>query len=98
SFFILSFALFACNKMKPTADVITETYPEEQAKVKSTLTHIFDLAQAKQMDSVESYHLYGPKFTKFDDGEPDRMDAESSKQGERNLFMSVTESHYNLEN
>ena len=99
--FILAVTFVACNEMEPKAtkvNVITEMYPAEQEKVKMTLTHILDLAKAKQLDSVESYHLYGPKFTKFDDGGlPNRQDAESAKKGERELFSAVSEFNYTLE-
>lgn len=99
--FILAVVLFSCNEREPNvtkANAITELYPEEQEKIKMTLIHIFDLAKAKELDSLEGYHLYGPKFTKFDEGGlPNLQDAETAKKGERELFSAVSEFNYNLE-
>jgi len=98
---LLAVTFFSCNEMESKAtklDVISEAYPAEQEKIKMTLTHIFDLAKAKELDSLESYHLYGTKFTKFDDGGlPARQDAETAKKTERELFSAVSEFSYNLE-
>src|SRR4051812_24399574 len=88
----------SCRKDAPKTDLLTETYPNEQENIKNIVTHIFDLARAKQMDSVEAYHLYGPKFSKFDDGEyAGRMNAEDAKQAERNLFTAVSSFDYDLD-
>jgi len=96
--FVLAFVILSCGKTESKTDVNSEMYPAEQEKIKNILTHIFDLAKTKQLDSLESYHLYGPKFTKFDDGEqPNRMDAESSKKGERDLFTAVSSFSYTLD-
>lgn len=64
--------------------VIEGTYPEEQAKVEERLQEIMSAAQNKDIDRLESYHLFGPKFTKFDDFEPlERQDAETTRRLER---------------
>jgi ketosteroid isomerase-like protein len=97
SLFVLFIILVSCQKREAKMNE-NSLYPEEQEKVKQTLIHIFDLAKAKELDSVESYHLYGPKFTKFDDGEqPDRQDAETAKKAERELFNAVSGFTYTLD-
>lgn len=72
--------------------VIEETYPEEQAKVEKRLREIMSAAQNKDIDRLESYHLFGPKFTKFDDFEPlERQDAETTRRLEREAITGVKE-------
>jgi ketosteroid isomerase-like protein len=72
--------------------VIEETYPEEQAKVERRIQEIMSAARTKDVDRLESYHLFGPKFTKFDDFEPlDRQDAETTRRLEREAITGVKE-------
>jgi ketosteroid isomerase-like protein len=71
-------------------DVITETYPEEQAKVEQRIQDIWSAVQNKEVDRLESYHPFGPKFTKFDDFEPlDRQDAETTRRLEGEAITGV---------
>jgi ketosteroid isomerase-like protein len=71
-------------------DVINEAYPEEQAKVEQRIRDIWTAVQNKDVDRLESYHLFGPKFTKFDDFEPlDRQDAETTRRLEGEAFTGV---------
>ena len=71
-------------------DVITDLFPEAQAAVERRLQEIMDAAQTKDVDRLESYHLYGPKFTKFDDFEPlERQDGETTRQLEREAITGV---------
>src|SRR3990170_3252658 len=79
--------------------VIEGTYPEEQAKVEERLQEIMSAAQNKDIDRLESYHLFGPKFTKFDDFEPlDRQDAETTRRLEREAITGVKEFTPNVTN
>lgn len=72
--------------------VIKETYPEEQAKVEKRIQEIMSAAQNKDVDRLESYHLFGPKFSKFDDFEPlERQDAETTRKLEREAITGVKE-------
>jgi ketosteroid isomerase-like protein len=71
-------------------DVIADPFPEAQVAVERRLQEIMDAAQAQDVDRLESYHLYGPKFTKFDDFEPlDRQDAETTRRLEREAIAGV---------
>jgi ketosteroid isomerase-like protein len=73
-------------------DVLNETYPEEQAKVEQRIRDIMSAMENKALDRLESYHLFGPKFTKFDDFEPlDRQDAETTRRLEREAFAGAKE-------
>jgi ketosteroid isomerase-like protein len=83
------------NKGEPNVmgnDVINETYPEEQAKVEQRIKDIMSALENKALDRLESHHLFGPKFTKFDDFEPlDRQDAETTRRLEREAFAGAKE-------
>jgi ketosteroid isomerase-like protein len=71
-------------------DVITDLFPEAQAAVERRLQEIMDAAQTTDVDRLESYHLYGPKFTKFDDFEPlERQDAEATRRLEHEAITGV---------
>ena len=71
---------------------IEGTYPQEQAKVEERLQEIMSAAQNKDIDRLESYHLFGPMFTKLDDFEPlNRQDAETTRRLEREAITGVKE-------
>ena len=49
-------------------------------------------ARERDVDELESYHWFGPKFTKFDDFEPlDRQDGETTRRLEREAILAVEE-------
>ena len=58
---------------------------EAEAKVRDRLEEIWLTAAAKDFERLESFHLYGPKFTEFKDGRP-RGDAATCAAGERATF------------
>ena len=56
--------------------MLTEPYPEAQARVEQRLQEIMDAVMTKDVDRLDSCHLFGTKFTKFDDVDPPgRQDA-----------------------
>ena len=65
-------------------DIIHALYAEEQTKVAQRIQEIMAAVQEQDLDLLESYHLWGPKFTKYDDWEPlERQDAETTRRVER---------------
>jgi len=59
------------------------TTKEDHLAVEIRLHQILDAAKYGNAEALASYHLYGPKFTKFDDFEPlDRQEAEEARAGE----------------
>jgi ketosteroid isomerase-like protein len=66
----------------PTSKLTAE-YPEEQARVAKRIEEILRAAEKPDFDQLESYHAYGPKFTKFAPEAPNRMDAIAAREGER---------------
>jgi hypothetical protein len=70
--------------------VLAEAYAGERARVEERLTAIMTAARTKAVDELESYHAFGPKFTKFDDFEPlERQDGETTRRLEREAILSV---------
>lgn len=56
--------------------------PGEKARITKRLNEIFDAAQKKDLERLDSYHFYGPKFTKFSASSPGRLDAAAARKGE----------------
>src|SRR3989304_5063267 len=68
-------------------DIIEETFPEEQAEIKKLMDEAIDVSRKKDLNHLELFHLYGPKFSKFDSWEPlTRQDAEAGKKAEQDAF------------
>jgi len=57
-------------------------YPGERAQIERCLQEVLLAAQNKDFNRLDSYHLYGPKFTKFTGSSPDRLDAATGRKGE----------------
>ena len=58
--------------------LVNDTFPEDQAQIRRRLDEIWATARSRDL---ESFHLYGPKFTEFKDGQP-RGDAAANRKGE----------------
>jgi ketosteroid isomerase-like protein len=68
-----------------SGDIAMDTYPDAQAQVKKRLQEIWATASARDFARLESFHLYGPKFTEFKDGAP-RGDAAANKKEEKEVI------------
>ena len=55
------------------------------------MNQIFDAAEKKDFERLESYHLYGAGFTKFSPESPTRMDAATARKGERDGLQAVSD-------
>jgi len=55
------------------------------------LREIFDAAEKKDLNRLDSYHLYGPKFTKFSGATLNRQDAAASRKGEHGGLASIND-------
>lgn len=76
-FFPLALLLLASCATRPDTG-----QPQETARIERRLQEIFDAAEKKDMGRLDSYHLYGPKFTKFAPGTQARQDAATAQQRE----------------
>ena len=63
----------------------------EKQQIERRLNDIFDAAEKKDIARLESYHLYGPKFTKFAPEASGRLDAEAARKGERDGLLAVND-------
>ena len=70
---------------------------EERARIGQRLNQIFDAAQKKDLERLDSYHFYGPKFTKFSASFPGRQDAATARQGEHNGITAANDLKMNAE-
>jgi ketosteroid isomerase-like protein len=66
-------------------DIVNDTFPDAQASIRRRLDEIWSVAARRDFERLESFHLYGPKFTEFKDGKV-RGDARSCAAGERAMF------------
>ena len=63
---------------------------DAQAEAAARLTEIMAAAEAREVDRLEAYHLYGPRYTKFDDWEPlERQDAATARKLEREAISGA---------
>jgi ketosteroid isomerase-like protein len=76
----------------PQKETISLDAPQaaEQTQIQNRLTEIFDAATKKDFARLDSYHLYGPKFTKFATESPNREDAMAAREAEHNGLNAVT--------
>jgi ketosteroid isomerase-like protein len=63
---------------------ISYDYPEEKAAVQEMLDQLRQSLSSLDLDRIEAHHLYGPKFTRVQNGT--RMGAEAGRQVEADLF------------
>ena len=54
----------------------------EQAQIQQRLQDVFAAAESRDFNRLDSYHLYGPKFTKFTSSSTERFDAAAGQKGE----------------
>ena len=69
-------------------NIVTDTFPDAQAQIRRRLDEVWTTARARDFERLESFHLYGPKFTEFKDGKP-RGDAGTCAAGERAVFSML---------
>jgi ketosteroid isomerase-like protein len=63
--------------------------PKEAREIAGRLLEIMDACEKKDFERLESYHLYGPKFTKFSTESAGRLEAEVARKGERDGLSAV---------
>jgi SnoaL-like domain len=74
------------------APILSEPFPSEQIEVERHLEDIMSAARRQAIDELESYHAFGPKFTKFDDFDPlERQDGQTTQRLEREAILGASE-------
>lgn len=71
-----------------TADIVSNTFPDAQTAIRRRLDEIWVTCAKRDFERLESFHLYGPKFTAFKDGKP-RDGAHACAAGERAFFAMI---------
>jgi hypothetical protein len=77
---LASFLVTGCACLR-TADLQAD-YPEKKSEIERRLKEVIVAAESKNFDQLDSYHLYGPKFTKFSGSSSQRLDAAAGRKGE----------------
>jgi ketosteroid isomerase-like protein len=86
----LALAMLAAGCAAPgTANVQTDR-PKEREQIERRLQEVLVAAERKDFDRLESYHLYGPGFTRFSGESPVRQDAAATRKSERDGLASLT--------
>ena len=70
---------------------VTSGDSAQEVQIRQRLDQIIDAAQKKDFPRLDSYHLYGPKFTKFATESPGRLDAEAARKGEHDGLGAATD-------
>jgi ketosteroid isomerase-like protein len=69
---------------------LTADQPGEKARIQSRLNEIIDAAEKKDFERLDSYHFYGPKFTKFGTA-GGRLDAAEARQDEHQGLTKISD-------
>jgi ketosteroid isomerase-like protein len=77
-----------------SSDIVHGTFPDAQAAIATRIQEIMDTVNAQDVETLDSHHLWGPRFSKFDDDPPGRQDAAMTRQIERELVSSATAIHF----
>lgn len=72
----------------PTTNPHAE-YRTERVQIEARLREIFDAAEKQDLPRLDSYHFYGPKFTKFPAAPLGRQDAAIARKGEHDGLGAI---------
>lgn len=93
---IVASSLVACAKPS-VSSLIANDFPNEQKQISKAVHDIFQAAKEKDIQRMAASHLYGPKFSKFDDWEPmTRQDALAVEKAEAEAFQSMDEFNFEI--
>jgi ketosteroid isomerase-like protein len=82
--------LLGCAFLAGCASPPTSGSPAEKARIEQRIHEIFSAAETKDFERLESYHLYGPQFTKYSGASAQRLDAEAARIGESKGLGAVS--------
>src|ERR1043166_2992928 len=84
--------LFVGCASAPTSQPSADN-PRGKAQLRLVLNEINDACEKKDLNRLDSYHLYGPRFTKFDTLSPAKLDSAAARQGEHNGLSAAKDLH-----
>lgn len=62
---------------------------QAEAQIRHRLEEVINAAETRDFKRLDSYHLYGPQFTKFTGSSPHRLDAAAAQKGEHDGLGAV---------
>ena len=74
----IAFLAAGCASVR-TVDLQADD-PEARAQIERRLHEVLVAAEIKDFDRLESYHMYGPKFTRFSAASVARQDAAATRK------------------
>ena len=86
----LALALLGAGCASPPTGNSQADFPMERSQIEHRLQEVFAAATAKDFNRLDSYHFYGPKFTKFSGSSPERLDASAGRKGEHDGLKAVS--------
>jgi hypothetical protein len=72
----------AAGCVSPRKTEAQTDYAKEKTQIGQRLHEGIVAAETKDFGRLDSYHLYGPEFTKFTGSSPERLDAAAGREGE----------------
>jgi len=85
---LVAFAIAGCASSPKSGT--RANHQSEVAQIEHRLQEIFDACAKKDMPRLDSYHLYGPAFTKFTTEQAGRLDSESARKGEHDGLTPIS--------
>jgi len=64
-------------------------YPEKREQIERRLREVIVACETKDFARLDSYHLYGSKFTKFSGSSTERLDAAAGRKGEHDGLGAI---------
>src|SRR5690349_7159023 len=96
--YVLVVAFLATGCASTSQPKLDDAQPTQQAQIQDRLKEIFDAATKKDFPRLDSYHLYGAKFTRFSTESTDRQDSLAAREAEHNGLNAVSGMKINLGN
>jgi ketosteroid isomerase-like protein len=84
---VLAVVVAGCASAPPPN--LDAEYPAEKVQIQDRLREIFDAAAKPDLPRLDSYHFYGPKFTKFPAAPAGRQDAAIARKGEHDGLGAI---------
>lgn len=93
---ILFLFLIGSGCTTPSTKTSTSLEKESANEIEMRLTEIFDACIQKDFERLESYHAYGPKFSRFSASSPSRMNSATTSQIEREGLGAIHDLEMNV--
>ena len=89
---VIGLLAFKLEDNSTKLDIVKEEFPESQAELVKIMDDIKMSIVNKDADKLISFHVYGPKFTEFNNGAP-RNGSKENEEFERGFVNSMSGVH-----